>query len=352
MKDIKIKPDATLREAMQAMDDTAENALLVVRADDVFVGTVTDGDIRRAILGGLDLAGTIETVFATAPTFFYEDEFDLAAIRSTLTEKKIDLVPILSRDNRVVDFVTWESAFGDARAKGEDIGAPVVIMAGGRGTRLEPFTKVLPKPLIPVGDQPIVNHVIDEFLRFGTSQFYMIVNYKARILKAYFEELQPSYALSFVEETLQLGTAGGLKLLAGTITETFFLSNCDTVIYADYSDIYRQHHEDGNALTLVASVAHHHMPYGVCQLTTGGDLESLVEKPEYSFLVNSGLYLMNPELIDRIPEGKFYHMTDLIADLLRDGEKVGVYPISEKSWLDVGEWSQYREVVQALERGT
>lgn len=351
MKDITIRKTATLKEAIKAMDETAENALLIVDDKKRLLGTLTDGDIRRFILRGSKMDRVIEKAYNPNPTYVLDEEFDLAAIKKTLTEKKIDLIPIVDKNHVVVDFITWEKAFGnDVKRTFKKMLAPVVIMAGGEGTRLAPFTKVLPKPLIPVNNQPIINHIIEKFIDYGISDFYMIVNYKAHILKAYFEELQPKYNLKFFEEHKPLGTVGGLKMLEEYLNIPFFLTNCDIIIKTDYQDLYRFHTENNNDISVVASVKHYNIPYGICELNSEGGLEKINEKPEYNFLVNTGLYIINPDILKYIPDGEFFHTTHLIETINLKGGKVGVYPISEKSWIDIGEWAEYRRVINTFEQ--
>jgi len=350
MKDITIKPDASLKKAMLQIDETAENALLVVDADHVLLGTLTDGDIRRYILGGHELESDISTAFQTEPTFFFQDEYTLVQAQASLTSKKIDLIPILDRQHKVVDFITWESAFGDVPVAQKALpDVPVVIMAGGMGTRLEPFTKVLPKPLIPINEKPIINHIIDRFLEFGISDFHMLTGYKAGILKAYFDELAPEYSLRFTKENKPLGTAGGLKLLDSQLKNPFFLTNCDVILNVNYHDIYSMHMEKEYDLTMVVAVKDHNIPYGICELNSEGDLKQIIEKPEYSYLVNTGLYMISPELLSLIPSGEFFHITHLIERVIEGGGKVGVFPISGNAWLDVGEWEQYRDTIKVME---
>jgi len=254
MKDITIQPSATIKEAMEALDKTAEKVLLVVDDKQRLIGALTDGDIRRHILEERDLIGTIENAYNKNPIFVFQKDFEIEKIKNVLTKNIIDLVPILNKDRKVVDFITWEKAFGNnRRSETQKLDVQVVIMAGGRGTRLEPFTRVLPKPLIPVGDKPVIDHIIDRFKGCGVSEFYITVHHMSKILRAYFEEKNPDYSIKFAEEDEPRGTAGSLKLLIDKLEKPFFVSNCDIIIEADYSDIYRFHSNNGYDITLVAS---------------------------------------------------------------------------------------------------
>jgi dTDP-glucose pyrophosphorylase/CBS domain-containing protein len=350
MKNITIHPQATIKEAMEALDKTAEKVLLVVDEKQVLIGTLTDGDIRRHILKGHNLSGTIQDAFHLNPIFIFQDDFDPDKIKAVFLKKKIDLIPILNQDRKVVDFKTWEKAFGNnKRSKNQKLDVPVVIMAGGRGSRLEPFTRVLPKPLIPVGDKPVIDHIIDRFRAYGVYEFYLTIHHKSKILRAYFEEKSPDYSIGFAEEDEPRGTAGSLKLLADKLNKPFFVSNCDIIIEADYADIFHFHTKNSYDITLVASTKQYNIPYGICELNGGGSLERIKEKPEYNFLVNTGLYVLNSDIIDLIPEDKLFHITHLMDKVRENKGTVGVYPVSEKAWIDVGQWAEYRNALKVIE---
>jgi len=350
MKDITIQPSATIKEAMEALDKTAEKVLLVVDDKQRLIGALTDGDIRRHILKERDLIGTIENAYNKNPIFVFQKDFEIEKIKNVLTKNIIDLVPILNKDRKVVDFITWEKAFGNnRRSETQKLDVQVVIMAGGRGTRLEPFTRVLPKPLIPVGDKPVIDHIIDRFKGCGVSEFYITVHHMSKILRAYFEEKNPDYSINFAEEDEPRGTAGSLKLLIDKLEKPFFVSNCDIIIETDYSDIFRFHTKNDYDITLVASTKKFNIPYGICELNASGSLEQIQEKPEYNFLVNTGLYVLNPNVIDLIPENSMFHITHLMDKIKENRGTIGVYPVSEKAWIDVGQWAEYRKALKMIE---
>jgi len=350
MKDITIHLQATIKEAMEALDKTAEKVLLVVDDGQALIGTLTDGDIRRHILKDRNLSGTIRDAFHPNPIFILQEDFDPDKIKAVFLENKIDLIPILDQGRKVLDFITWEKAFGDSRrSKSQKLDVPVVIMAGGKGTRLEPFTRVLPKPLIPVGDKSVIDHIIDRFRVCGISEFYLTIQHMAKIIHAYFEEKEPDYSVDIAEEDKPRGTAGSLKLLADKLNKPFFVSNCDIVIETDYVDLYRFHIQNKYDITLVASAKQFNIPYGICELNGGGSLECIREKPEYNFLVNTGLYVLNPGVLKEIPDNQLFHITHLIGKVKKKGGTIGVYPVSENAWIDVGQWEEYRKALKVIE---
>jgi len=350
MKNITIKTTATIKEAMETLAKTAEKVLLVVGDDQILVGTLTDGDIRKHILKGAKLTESIQKVYNQKPIFVFEDVFSNEEVKKILISNKIDLVPIVDKNCKLIDFVTWERAFGNSRkVEKQKLDAPVVIMAGGRGSRLEPFTKVLPKPLIPVGEKPVIDHIIDRFQDYGIEEFYLTINHLSKIIRAYFEEKTKNYTIKFIEETEPRGTAGSINLIKEKIGKPFFVSNCDIIVEANYSDIYDFHIKNKYDITLVASAKQFNIPYGICELNDIGCLERIREKPEYNFLVNTGLYVLNPGTIELIPDNGVFHITDLIEKVKENMGSIGVYPVSEESWIDVGQWAEYRKALKLIE---
>ncbi len=344
-----IAKDASIRAAIKKMDKGGIGMIVCVDDAGAVIGVVTDGDFRRAILRGVSLEESIAQIVNTefhslAPK---HDNQEVVQIFKKTGGKPI---PILKK-GKLLDIITEESFFKIKSAvskKAKALNAPVVIMAGGKGTRLDPFTRVLPKPLIPIGEKPIIEIIMERFAEYGMTKFYISVNHKKKMLKAFFEDYHESYAIDFIEENEPLGTAGALKFLEGRIAVPFFVTNCDIIIESDYKDMYEFHRDNGYDLTLIASMQHHKIPYGVCEIENQGNLKSLKEKPEYDFLANTGFYLLRPEVLEYIPHGQHFDMTDLITRLQSQQKKVGVYPISEKAWIDVGQWEEYKKSIERI----
>ncbi len=202
--------------------------------------------------------------------------------------------------------------------------------------------------MIPIHEKPIIEHIIERFTDIACSDFHLTVNYKGKILKAYFEELQPKYKVSFVDEKEPLGTAGSLQYLKGKFNKPFFVTNCDIIIKADYASLYEFHQKGEYDITLVASAKEYIIPYGTCELNNVGHLSHINEKPQYDFLINTGLYVLNPDVLKLIPKNKFYHITHLIEDAKNQGKKVGVFPIDDDAWIDVGQWAEYKIAMNLL----
>ncbi|MBS1514727.1 MAG: nucleotidyltransferase family protein [Bacteroidetes bacterium] len=340
---------ATLKDAINQLDAGGEKILFVVNHDNKLFGALTDGDLRRFILSDGDFKTTVENVCNKKPIKILEP-YDLEKIKRLIIEKKLSAVPVVNDCNVLVDILFWEEIFDSTehRKPKSSLSNPVVIMAGGKGTRLDPFTKILPKPLIPIGDKPIIEIIIDKFVDYGVNDFYLTLNHKSKIIKSYFEELSPSFNVEFVLEDSPYGTAGSINLLKGRFSEPVIVTNCDIIIDCDYHDFVTHHTKNKFDLTLAASLKNYKIPYGICELSNGGVLEKIVEKPEYNYLVNTGMYVLNPDMIKLIPEKKHFDMTDFMEVIKSSGGKVGVYPISESSWIDTGEWAEYKKAVQKI----
>lgn len=350
LKPFLVQADASVIECMKRLDDNAHKILCVVDSSQLLIGTVTDGDIRRWILKGQSLEAGIGPVSNSDPVS-RPAESSVESLRETMLALQIESIPLVDEENRVVGIAFWNELFGNAESpvRLRKLDIPVVIMAGGFGTRLEPFTTILPKPLIPIGDRSIVEHIIDRFRAHGVDSFHLTLNHKSRIVQAYFEDIEREWQISFVTEERPLGTAGSLKLLTDRLPDEFIVTNCDIVIHADYADFLDHHRHHGYDITLVSSMMHYKIPYGICEIDEGGELMELKEKPEYSFLISTGMYLLNKSVLDLIPVGVKYDITQLMDSVKAEGGKVGVYPIRETAWDDTGQWEEYRKTVQRLQ---
>jgi dTDP-glucose pyrophosphorylase/CBS domain-containing protein len=341
----------TIRQAMEQLEKTEEKIVFVVDGESRLIGSLTDGDIRRWILGDGDLKAEVSRVCNRKP-FVVEEGFGTEQVRTHMLNGNFGCVPVVNPSREVVRLLFWKEMFqggGAIKAK-RRLNLPVVIMAGGQGTRLAPFTSVLPKPLIPVGERTIIEIIIDQFLPYGLDQFHLSVNYKSKILKSFFEELAPNYSVAYLEEKEPRGTAGGLRALYSPTPDPLIVTNCDIVIQADYAELVAFHTEKNYDLTLVASLRDYHIPYGVCELEKGGSLARITEKPQYSFLVNTGMYVLRRDRLGLIPEQSRCDMTDFIAEIKKAGGRIGVFPIGENAWVDTGEWTEYRKALDSLGR--
>ena len=350
MKNLLIKPNANLKKALKQLSKMGEKCLVVVDKRNRLLGTLSDGDLRKAILKGKFHKNKINEFYQKKSTFLRKENFSLNQAKNVFLKKRIDVIPIVDESKKVVDLVTFENIFNKNKKNQyfKNFSKTVVIMAGGKGTRLEPFTNILPKPLVPINEKPVIEHIIEKFTNNNVTNFFITLNYKSKILRAFFQEMKPNYKLSFIEEPKPLGTAGGLSLLVGKVKKPFLVTSCDTIININFDNLMNFHISNRNDVTLVVSSKEYIIPYGTCTLNKKGKLKNIIEKPKLDFFVNIGLYVINPNLLKLIPKNKAYDMPDLIQLAKRRKKKIGVYPIDDESWIDVGQWSEYHKAIEKL----
>lgn len=331
IKDFLIDEESTLIEAMELLDRVAKKVLFIEKQGSL-AAAITDGDIRRWILKKGNLDAKVRDIANYNPKFLYEE--DKAAAREYMRKYSIEALPIVDANMKIISVVLWNDEVIDSSKK---LDIPVVIMAGGLGTRLYPYTKILPKPLIPIGEIPIAEHIINRFHKQGCEHFYLVVNHKKNMIKAYFNDVEKDYCVTYVDEDKPLGTGGGLSLLKGQISTTFILSNCDILIEEDYDKIYQYHKKENNLITIVCSLKNIRIPYGIIEIGENGGIDSMKEKPELSFFTNTGFYFVEPRVIEELEEEKNAGFPDIIEMYRNAGEKIGIYPISENAWMDMGQ---------------
>ena len=344
LKNILITEEKTILEAMEQLNTTAKK-ILFIHDSGKLLASISDGDIRRWLLSNGKLEDSVRSAANYNPLYLSVEEQYMAT--DFMKKHLIEAVPIVDKQLQIKNVLFYGS-----REKAADKGKlkiPVVIMAGGKGSRLYPYTKILPKPLIPVLDVPIFEHIIQQFQEFGCDCFYMIVNHKKELIKAYYNECsEKRYNLKFIEEELPLGTGGGLSLLKGKITETFILTNCDILIHSDFEDIIEMHKSNGNVITMICSLKNISIPYGVVELGAHGRIEEIKEKPQISFFTNTGCYIVEPCVIDNMQDNEEINFPDIINRYKEKGARVGAYPISEGAWYDMGNPEELKRMEKML----
>ncbi len=343
MSEIYIGEENTILDAMKMLNHS-EKQILFVHKDGKLQASLTDGDIRRWILKKGDLQLPVKYAANCQPQYLYEGQEDIAM--HIMKKHGIDAIPIVDKNlmlKKVIYINNSEQKYGVFEKK-----IPVVIMAGGLGTRLSPYTNILPKPLIPIGDYPITEHIMNRFCSYGCRQFYMIVNYKRNMIKAYFDELEKEYQVDFITEEQALGTGGGISLLKGKIHDTFILTNCDVLIEDDLTKAYRQHCDSENLITMICSLKNFTIPYGVVNIGSDGLIESLKEKPSMSFLANIGCYFVEPQVIEDLDYNKPIDFPAIIERYMEEGKRIGAYPIAEEAWLDMGQLDELEKMKARL----
>lgn len=339
----KFTGEATLSvaEAMQKINVNNGGVLFLVNDQRKLAGCISDGDIRRFLLAGGRIGDSVMEAANQHPKFAYSMEEAV----SLYHKKNFVAIPVVNFDGSIVDLYTGD---GTVFKKREALSLPVVINAGGRGTRLDPFTRVLPKPLIPVGELPIIEHIMKEFRSYSCDVFHIIVNYKRELLKAYFAENETQYNITWYDEEKPLGTGGGLSLLRGKLSGTFFFTNCDNLLRANYERMLQFHRERKNVITMVCAYKNLTIPYGVIKMSVNGKIESMKEKPVMSFLTNTGIYLVEPEVLNDIEDGVPVGFPDIVEKERQKGNNVAVFPVSENEWMDMGQLNELEKMREKL----
>lgn len=328
----------SVSEVMRLIDKNTSGILFLVNESKKLVGCITDGDIRRFLLNGgkmTDMAMDAANKNPRCAKTFEE-------AKRLYHKKNYIVIPIIDENGIIVDLYNGNPTL--KRKKRNSLDIPVVINAGGRGTRLDPFTRVLPKPLIPVGDIPIIELIMQEYKTYNCNDFHIIVNYKKDLMKAFFSDREKNYNITWYDEDKPLGTGGGLSLLRGKLKGTFFFANCDALLTANYESMIKFHKENGNVITMVCAHKNINIPYGVVKMGLNGIIEDMKEKPLFSFLTNTGIYIVEPEVLEDIEDGVSIGFPDIVDLERKKGKKVAVFPVSENDWMDMGQVSELEKM--------
>mgnify|MGYP003627124788 CR=1 FL=1 len=329
-RDTVVRPDTPVIKAVRILDEIAAQVLLIADKDDILLGTLTDGDVRRAILAGKSLEGPIVEIANTFPKILAasssEDEI-LKAMQSFYVRH----LPLVDKKGRVVGIAGLDSPLSVEEA----LPNRAVIMAGGKGTRLYPLTRDLPKPMIELAGRPILELIVEGLVTRGITHIYLSVHYRAEIIKDHFGDgSRFGVTIEYLEETKPLGTAGALRLLPDDIDTPILMMNGDVLTKANYRSLIDFHNTSGGDATIAVRSYDIEVPYGV--VTVDGDrLTNIEEKPTQSFLVNAGVYILESSVLANLPPSNRFDMTDLIVHMHENDMRIDVFPLREY-WLDIG----------------
>ena len=340
-----VQENTDVIEVMRQIDTGARGIAFVCRGRQL-CAAVTDGDIRRHIMANGSLTDSIMKIASVPPIFLEQGEENRAV--DVMEKNYITAVPIVNENHEIVDICFWRAESHNPSKEKASLRIPLVIMAGGKGTRLKPYTDILPKPLIPIGDKTITEHIMDRFAEYDCKEVTMIVNYKKDFIKAYFKDVNTESKITFVEEEEYLGTGGGLRLLLDRLNSTFFMSNCDILIDADYDKMLQYHQTQGNLITMVCARRQFDIPYGTIQTDDEGLVTKLVEKPGFEYKINTGFYLIEPAFLQKIPDNTYIHITDVIDRCIAEGDKVGTFLIGDDCWMDMGQLDELGKMKEKL----
>lgn len=330
--------DTPLSEGLKSLDEGGVQILLITDEDNKIAGILTDGDVRRALLQNVSLDVPVSKIMNTEFSTLSKDEAHLA--QDLVKNNRFNHVPILDERNHVVDLFVSSSI---GKQSGIDI--PVVIMAGGQGTRLSPLTRIIPKPLMPVGEQTMLEKIMHNFFKQGFHDFRVIVNYKKELIKSYCADSKLPYSISFFDEEKFLGTAGGLSLLKDTINSPFILTNCDVLAELPYTGLIDWHQEHEADLTILGVRKRIDIPYGVIKVNFDSFITSIEEKPFYNHVIVSGIYVIEPTVLYNIEQNTFQDMDELVRRMIEQNMRVTCYPI-EDGWFDMGQFAEYKNLLK------
>tara|TARA_B100001059_G_C17839663_1_gene591204 strand:+ start:1759 stop:2805 length:1047 start_codon:yes stop_codon:yes gene_type:complete len=343
-----INQNFTIEESIKIFNSLGVNTLVVLDKNEKYLGTLTNGDIRRGILKTKSIKTKISGLYNKNSVYFYEDSYSEKKAKIVMIREGLDLIPILTRKRKIFKLIRLIDFTRKKRMKNKDsIGIDSIIMAGGLGTRMAPFTDILPKPLLPIKGKPVINYIIENFKASGINKCWITINYQSNLLRSYLKETKYYSNLNFYEEKSRLGTVGAVKNIIKKLSETFIITNCDTIIDVDYNQMIRYHKKNSFDITIVSAIKQYNLPYGVCRTDSDQNFLDLEEKPDLKILINSGMYIMNKEILKLIPDTK-YDMTDLIKKAKKNKKKIGIYPISNDDWTDVGNWEIYKKVLEKI----
>lgn len=325
-----VKPKNSVREVIEIIDKNREGIALVTDDANRLVGTITDGDIRRFMLANRSLDESCSGVmWINTCTCLVGTSNE--ALLALMNQHSIRSIPLLDDQGRLVDIVHIRNLLGK-----HDQQMIAVIMAGGDGKRLRPLTKKVPKPMVKVGDRPILENILISLAQFGITKIYLTVNYQAEMIENYFQDgSKQGVKLIYLREEQKMGTAGGLSLIQDIPAEPMIVMNGDVVTNINFTRILDFHRQHRSVMSVAASEYHISIPYGVLNLA-GHYVLGITEKPSNQFLCNAGIYVINPELLRLIPSDRVYNMTDLMQDVVRQGLPVTAFPIREY-WIDIGQ---------------
>ena len=333
-KNIIVSPDVSLREAIECIDASGIQLALVVGESMKLLGVLTDGDIRRAILNGFSLTEPVTGVMNRSPK--------TASIRTSQEEVLAMMrrytfhhLPLVDDEGKVAGLATLDDFLGVVERDNW-----VVLMAGGLGSRLRPLTDSCPKPLLNIGGKPILENIVEAFIKQGFRKFFISVNYRAEMIKEYFGTGERWGAqIEYLHEPERLGTAGALSLLKEKPEAPIIVMNADLITKANFGAMLRFHEEHDSAATMAVREYDFQVPYGVVKVE-GARILGIEEKPVQSFFVNAGIYILSAAALNSIPQQVFFDMPSLFQNLNGEGEKVSAYPLREY-WLDIGRIEEY-----------
>lgn len=339
------KDNISLKNAIIKINKNAKKCLIIVDKNKKLLGVLTDGDIRHALKNKINLSRSISNIYNKKPIVIKNKKIDNSKIKNLFLKNKIFMIPFINNNKEVTDVIFLDDFLKQSSKINKKIKCDVFIMAGGLGKRLLPITEILPKPLFPIDGIPIIQKIIQDFDQYKISKFFISLNYKSSILKAFLNELKNSNKFIYVNEKKPLGTAGSLKKITKKISNNFFLINADIYADIDIKSIYQYHIDNECDLTVTFLKKNIKIPYGNCKFDQNDNLLEIEEKPEINVNINSGIYVCNRKILSLIPNNQFHNMDDLIKKCIEKKYNVKAYDLKNTNWTDIGQWKNYNSLI-------
>jgi dTDP-glucose pyrophosphorylase len=336
IKNIKLSINSTIKEALQIIDNGALQIALIIDEDDKLLGTLTDGDIRRGLLKEFDLNSSIESIIFKTPTIAKISNTKEDILKLALS-KKLHQIPIVDDNGKILGIQEIEELIKPKFKTNK-----VILIVGGLGTRLRPLTEKTPKPMLKVGNKPILQTIVEKFAEYGYTNIVMCVNYKSHIIQDYFGDGSAfGVDIEYILEEQRMGTAGALSLLKEKPTEAFFVMNGDLLTNVNFEHLHNFHSNNDSMGTMCVREYDFQVPYGVVNIE-GNKIKSIEEKPTHNFFVSAGIYMLSPEVLDYIPQNQFYDMPTLFEKIISNNKNAISFPLREY-WLDIGRLEEYKK---------
>lgn len=336
-----IKSDESVRHALKMLNVLAYDAILFLIDDNQkLIGSLTDGDLRRGFIDGLGLEDSLLSFIQKNPISITEGEYTIELLES-YKKRNYKIIPILDKNGAVIDILNF-------RTQSTIIPATVILMAGGEGKRLRPLTEKTPKPLLLVGEKPIIEYNIDRLIHVGIKRVVISINYLGEQLEAYFSNgSEKGISIEYVREDKPMGTIGSILLVENFEHNDIIVMNSDLLTNIDFADFYKTYKESGADMA-VATVSYHvDVPYAVLELKDGNAVKSLHEKPRYTYFSNAGIYIFNKKILSMIPRDEFYDITDLMEKVIAMDNKIVTFPINGY-WLDIGKHENFKKAQEDI----
>jgi dTDP-glucose pyrophosphorylase len=343
-----IGEESNIQKALNKLNKNQDKCLIVLSVKGKLLGTLTDGDIRRSLINGINFSQSIKKIYYKRP--FYIKKKTGKNIEKNIPKnifKNYRVIPVVNKNKLLIEIFSRNliKSKNNYKSKNKFFGkeVPVVIMAGGEGKRLLPHTAVIPKPLIPFNGKSMIEHIIERFKYYFFNSFIISLNYKSKLMEAYFSSEKKGTNIKFIHEKKPLGTAGALKKINRKKIKDFFVINCDSLIRCDYISLLTYHLENQYDMTIVVTKKTETLNYGTCKINKKGKLLKITEKPLTTFLANTGFYVLNSKILSLIKKNENIDMNELIERSIKRKFKIGVFPIHESEWQDLGTWLKFKD---------